>query len=442
MTFWATISLGAIAVGLERLVGGDRRSGTGSRTRDPKVLVADRKRLARLEGVDPGVPDDRDRGRVRRALGLRPRRGAARRADRGGRPRGHPLHERHDRSAEGRGQHASQHRGRARVVVLPRRADGDPRPPDRRPTRCPIVPARHVAAVPRVGSAHDRDRVSGRRRALGLDRRPVRPEERSCSSSRPSRITHWSYTPTMLHRSCSHPAARRVRPQSLRSGGGGGATFSPALLERRAKEALPNLGSSMGVGYGQTECAALATLNAGEELNRFPESAGRPLPTVQLVIRDPDGSAPPGGRGRRDPRAGTDGDAGLLAPARGDGRGDRLPGGWLRTGDIGRLEGGRLYLASRKRDLILRGGENVYPVEIENRLEDHPDVAEVAVIGVDARRARAGGARRSWCRSPGVDLMPRSSARSAPRRSSYYKVPAHWEHPDGAVAAQRVRARS
>ena len=59
------------------------------------------------------------------------------------------------------------------------------------------------------------------------------------------------------------------------------------------------------------------------------------------------------------------------------------PGRWLRTGDIGRMEGGRLYLASRRRDLIIRGGENIYPVEIENRLEEHPGVAEVAVIPVD-----------------------------------------------------------
>ena len=50
-------------------------------------------------------------------------------------------------------------------------------------------------------------------------------------------------------------------------------------------------------------------------------------------------------------------------------------------GDVGRLEGGLLYLASRKRDMIIRAGENVYPVEIENRLVEHPDVAEAAVIG-------------------------------------------------------------
>ena len=56
---------------------------------------------------------------------------------------------------------------------------------------------------------------------------------------------------------------------------------------------------------------------------------------------------------------------------------------WFRTGDFGRMEDGLLFIASRLRDLIIRGGENIYPFEIENRLEEHPDVVEVAVFGVD-----------------------------------------------------------
>ncbi len=148
----------------------------------------------------------------------------------------------------------------------------------------------------------------------------------------------------------------------------------------------------MGVGYGQTECAALATLNSGEELNLFPESAGRPLPTVQLEIRDPFGTRLPDGE---------EGEIHVRGPMVMPGYWRRPeataevigPGRWLRTGDIGRMEGGRLYLASRRRDLIIRGGENIYPVEIENRLEEHPGVAEVAVVPVDARRARPGGPR-------------------------------------------------
>ena len=62
-----------------------------------------------------------------------------------------------------------------------------------------------------------------------------------------------------------------------------------------------------------------------------------------------------------------------------------LPGRWVDTGDLGHLDGGRLYLESRMRDMIIRGGENIYPAEIENRIELHPDVSEVAVYGVDDR---------------------------------------------------------
>jgi acyl-CoA synthetase (AMP-forming)/AMP-acid ligase II len=102
------------------------------------------------------------------------------------------------------------------------------------------------------------------------------------------------------------------------------------------------------------------------------------------------------------------------------------PGRWLRTGDVGRLKNGRLTIASRKRDLILRGGENVYPFEVEQRLEAHPAVMEAAVIGIDHdelgqevkaivvfeenRHARA-EELRAWV---GETL-------------AYYKVPTQWE---------------
>ena len=59
------------------------------------------------------------------------------------------------------------------------------------------------------------------------------------------------------------------------------------------------------------------------------------------------------------------------------------PGRWIRTGDFGRLEDGILFIASRKRDLIIRGGENIYPFEIEHRLDEHDEVLEAAVYGVD-----------------------------------------------------------
>src|SRR5439155_2531309 len=117
------------------------------------------------------------------------------------------------------------------------------------------------------------------------------------------------------------------------------------------------------------------------ELAAHPRSVGRPLPTVSIEIRDPDGrSLPDGAEGEvcvRSPLVmlGYFGNPAATAAAVG-------PGRWLRTGDLGCIEGGRLYLSARRQDLILRGGENVYPVEIEQRLELHPDVAEAAVVPV------------------------------------------------------------
>ena len=107
-------------------------------------------------------------------------------------------------------------------------------------------------------------------------------------------------------------------------------------------------------------------------------------------------------------------------------KGTILAGRWLRTGDIGRLEEGRLYINSRARDLILRGGENIYPIEIEQRLEAHPDVDEAAVVGVDhpelGQEVKAVVVPRR-----GASLDPDSLRGWVAERLAYFKVPVHWE---------------
>ena len=87
---------------------------------------------------------------------------------------------------------------------------------------------------------------------------------------------------------------------------------------------------------------------------------------------------------------------------------------------------GRLYLASRKRDMILRGGENVYPVEIENRLVEHPDVVEAAVIGVPHEELGQ-EVKAVLVPRPGATLDGRRSRAFVGEKLAYYKVPAHWE---------------
>ena len=101
-------------------------------------------------------------------------------------------------------------------------------------------------------------------------------------------------------------------------------------------------------------------------------------------------------------------------------------GRWLATGDIGRIDDGRIYIATRKRDLILRGSENVYPVEIEQCLEAHPAVEEAAVIGVDheelGQEVKAVVVLVEGAKGSSEEFSAWTAERLA-----YYKVPAHWD---------------
>jgi len=103
-----------------------------------------------------------------------------------------------------------------------------------------------------------------------------------------------------------------------------------------------------------------------------------------------------------------------------------LPGRWLRTGDIGRLEEGHLLINSRARDLILRGSENIYPAEIENRLIAHPDVAEAAVVGVDHKELGQ-EVRAVVVPKAGAVLNKEGLAAWVGETLAYFKVPTQWE---------------
>lgn len=425
VAFWATISLGAIAVGLNGWwVGDEIRYGIADC--DPKLLIADRKRLDRLGGDDPGVPtlvieDDFERAWSAYPDEPLPTHAIAEddpalilyTSGTTGRPKGAVNTHRNVLAAIG----ISFFHG-ARMAMSKRGpASGIP--------VCQLVtyPLFHVSGLHMGAIAF---MISGTRSVWTLGR--FDPEV-VMGLIQDEGITGWSYTVTMLHRVIHHPRLGEYDLTGLRQGGGGGSAFSPALLEQ-AREAIPNLRGVMGVGYGQTECAALATINAGDELVAFPESAGRPLPTVELTIRDVSddgvmGAALPDGE---------DGEIFVRGPMVMPGYWGRpeetaatiLPGGWLRTGDIGRMEGGRLYLATRKRDLILRGGENIYPIEIENRLEAHPAVAEVAVIPVD-HEALGHEVKAVIVPMPGMTATPEELAAFCAETLAYFKVPTHWE---------------
>jgi acyl-CoA synthetase (AMP-forming)/AMP-acid ligase II len=238
------------------------------------------------------------------------------------------------------------------------------------------------------------------------------------------KITGWGYTATVLHRLVSHPKAGDYDLSSFRSVGGGGSPIPAPLLEK-ALALFPQCSHTMGVGYGLTEGTAFATLNAGEELTDDPSSVGRPVPIVEVEIRDEQGRAVAEGK---------EGEIHLRGPLVmreywEDPEATKAaikPGRWLNTGDVGRLRNGKLYIASRKRDLVLRGGENVYPFEIEQRLEAHPAIAEAAVIGVD--HEELGQEVKAVVvfeenQSIGTEALQRWVADAL----AYYKVPSLWE---------------
>jgi acyl-CoA synthetase (AMP-forming)/AMP-acid ligase II len=382
VTFWATVSLGAIAVGLNGWWAGDEVL-YGLENAKPKLLVGDRKRLARVRGAGVGLPvveiesdfeklwhgdpaaelpdapiDEDDPACILYTSGTT------------GRPRGA----------------VNTHRGiigllglnffhGVRGMLLAAQSGARPAQPPQPPCALVTTPFFHVSglyagALMMLAAGAKVVLRAGRFDAVDV----MRLIERE-------RVTAWAPMGTMAYRVVTHPDVARFDLSSVTNVGSGGAPMSREL-QQQIREAFPSARASLGLGYGLTECTALATICAGEDLVRHPDSVGRPLPTVQIELRD--------ARGR--PLAeGEEGEIHIRSPLVmreywEDPEATRaaiLPGRWLRTGDIGRMLDGRLYVNARARDLILRGGENVYPVEIEQRLEAHPAVEEAAVVGVD-----------------------------------------------------------
>ena len=192
------------------------------------------------------------------------------------------------------------------------------------------------------------------------------------------RVRTWVGVPTVVSRVCEHPARRDHDLSSVTSVGYGGSPVPPALTEA-VHETFPNVSHQSNI-YGLTETSGVATLNGGQSRIDRPDSVGRGLMTVDIDIREDGRSLPPGEAGEicvRGPIviAGYWNQPKATAEA--------IVDGWLHTGDVGYLDDeGYLYITDRSKDVVIRGGENVYCVEIENRLTDHPAVSEAAVIGV------------------------------------------------------------
>ncbi len=205
-------------------------------------------------------------------------------------------------------------------------------------------------------------------------------------------------------------------PPSLRCVLVGGGPVPDDLVGECLRRGIP-----IAPTYGLTEASSQVTTLRPEETSLKPGSAGKPLMPVDLRIERDDGSACAAGEGGEIVVRGPTVTAGYFR--REDETARALRGGWLHTGDFGHLDGeGYLYVLDRRDDVIISGGENVYPAEVEKVLESHPAVNEAGVFAVPDRLwGQAVGAAVSL--HPGANIDEAGLREFCRGRLAAYKVP-------------------
>jgi len=206
--------------------------------------------------------------------------------------------------------------------------------------------------------------------------------EKVLTMMREHRVTHMFTAPSMLPPLCAHPLSTQAGWPDLETILVGGAPITDATA-LRARDVFGNVLYQV---FGQTEAVPLTVMTPEEWFADLPDAnplraAGRVLPFALIEIRDPDGNVLP---------IGAEGEiyAQVEAQMRGFWEDDeltptRLIDGWVRTEDIGRLDHyGYLYVLDRADDMIVSGGFNIWPAELETVIADHPEVLEVAVFGI------------------------------------------------------------
>jgi acyl-CoA synthetase (AMP-forming)/AMP-acid ligase II len=233
-------------------------------------------------------------------------------------------------------------------------------------------------------------------------------------------VSTWGGGTTHIVRLLEHPDVETLDPHQIVSIGVGGSATSPEII-RQTEERFPHLAGTMSSGYGSTE-TGLLSFAANWMLRAEPDCVGPPLPTVAIRITDERGDVLPDAVDGNIEARSSQSMLGYWHNDEADAE-TVLPGRWIRTGDFGRIEHGLLFIASRLRDLIIRGGENIYPFEIEYRLDQHTDVIEAAVFGVDD--AVYGQAVKAVVVvKPGTTLTVGGIQRFCAETLASYKVPA------------------
>jgi len=208
--------------------------------------------------------------------------------------------------------------------------------------------------------------------------------ERAMQLIEREQITSFGGVPSMVWEVIEHPRFRQYDLSSVKSVGYGGAPAAPELV-RRIKAVFPT--GTPGNGYGLTETSSVTTFNGAADYERKPDSVGAPVPVCEVRIVAPDDAS------GRPLAVGEIGEIWIKGPnvvkgywGKPEATAEAFIDGWLRSGDLGRLDDeGFVYIVDRAKDMVIRGGENVYCVEVESALHDHPAVIDAAVVGIPHR---------------------------------------------------------
>ncbi|GAA2148411.1 class I adenylate-forming enzyme family protein [Actinomadura napierensis] len=258
------------------------------------------------------------------------------------------------------------------------------------------------------------------------------------------RVTGFGGVPTMAWQVLTSPDFDKYDTSSLTGVSYGGAPAAPALVDK-IKERLPE--RVPGNGYGLTETSSVTTYNGGVNYLEHPDSVGPPVAVCDVRVVDPATG--------EDLPAGEVGELLIAGPNvikgywnKPEATEQAFVGGWFHSGDLARVDAdGFVYIVDRAKDMLIRGGENIYCAEVEAALYEHPAVADCAVIGVP---------HEVLGEEVGAVVVPRPGTAPAPEeiqaflreRIAAFKVPVHFwfreeglpRNPGGKILKTRLRS--
>ena len=278
------------------------------------------------------------------------------------------------------------------------------------PATMAVAPLFHIGGI---GSM-----VGGAMSGLKIALMPKWNLEEALALAEREQVTSLGGVPAIARQFLGHPGVTRLTGQ-VRSFSMGGASVPPDL----PRQALDVLGDSLRIfnGYGLTETTSAVVTNVGAEYAAHPDSVGRPNLTADLRIEDPDGKPFP---------SGAIGELCFRSPQVAKGYWNNpeatrraFVDGWFHTGDLGYVDDdGFVYVVDRLKDVIIRGGENVYCAEVEAVLFEHPAVAEAAVVGL-AEQVMGERVCAVVIPRPGFDLQLAELRAFAEKKLAAFKCP-------------------